>query len=72
MGQFSVSQYSKKYGGQFHFDVIGLAKKKILAMDGFGGQQVIVDFDSGRIIVVHSLDRHYNWKKIVHKKLKQK
>ena len=67
-GQFSVSQYTKKYGGQFHFDIIGLAKKKILAMDGFGGQQVIVDFDSGRIIVVHSLDRHYNWKKIVHKK----
>jgi|TARA_B100001063_G_C16709584_1_gene527252 hypothetical protein len=71
-GQFSVSQYTKKYGGQFHFDIIGLAKKKILGMDGFGGQQVIVDFDSGRIIVVHSLDRHYNWKKIVHKKLKQK
>ena len=41
-------------------------------MDGFGGQQVIVDFDTGRIIVVHSLDRHYNWKKIVLKKLKQK
>ena len=71
-GQFSVSQYTKKYGGQFHFDVIGLKKRKILAMDGFGGQQVIVDFDTGRIIVVHSLDRHYNWKKIVHKKLKQK
>ena len=71
-GQFSVSQYTKKYGGQFHFDIIGLAKKKILAMDGFGGQQVIIDFDKGRIIVVHTLDRHYNWKKIVHKKLKQK
>ena len=68
----SASQYSKKYGGQFHFDIIGLSKKKILAMDGFGGQQLIVDFDSGRIIVVHALDRHYNWKKIVHKKLKQK
>ena len=38
-------------------------------MDGFGGQQVIIDFDKGRIIVVHSLDRHYNWKKIVLKKL---
>jgi hypothetical protein len=71
-GQFSVSQYTKQYGGQFHFDVIGLKKRKILAMDGFGGQQVIVDFDTGRIIVVHSLDRHYNWKKIVLKKLKQK
>ena len=68
----SASQYSKKYGGQFHFDIIGLSKKKILAMDGFGGQQLIIYFDSGRIIVVHSLDRHYNWKKIVHKKLKQK
>ena len=68
----SASQYSKKYGGQFHFDIIGLSKKKILAMDGFGGQQLIVDFDSDRIIVVNSLDRHYNWKKIVHKKLKQK
>jgi len=68
----SASQYSKKYGGQFHFDIKELTKKKILAMDGFGGQQVIVDFDAGRIIVVHSLDRHYNWKKIVHKKLKQK
>ena len=72
MGQFDIHTYSKKYGGQFHFDVIGLKKRKILGMSGFGGQQVIIDFDSGRIIVVHSLDRHYNWKKIVHKKLKQK
>ena len=72
MGQFGIFQYTKKYGGQFHFDIIGLTKKKILGMDGFGGQQVIIDFDKGRIIVVHSLDRHYNWKKIVLKKLKQK
>jgi len=72
MGQFDIHTYSKKYGGQFHFDVIGLKKRKILGMSGFGGQQIIVDFDTGRIIVVHSLDRHYNWKKIVHKKLKQK
>ena len=67
----SASQYSKKYGGQFHFDIIGLSKKKILAMDGFGGQQLIIDFDSGRIIVVHSLDRHYNWKKIGHSVIKK-
>ena len=70
-GQFSVSQYTKKYGGQFHFDVIGLKKRKILAMDGFGGQQVIVDFDTGRIIVVHSLDRHYDWYEIVYKTLEK-
>ena len=67
-----VYSYSKKYGGQFHFDIVGLEKRKILGMDGFGGQQLIIDFDSGRIIVVHSLDTHYNWKKIVLQKLKQK
>ena len=71
-GQFSVSQYTKKYGGQFHFDIIGLSKKKILGMDGFGGQNIVIDFEKERIIVVNSRDRHYNWKKIVLKKLKQK
>ena len=72
-GQFSVSQYTKKYGGQFHFDIVSfsLTNRKILGMDGFGGQQIIIDFEKGRIIVVNSRDRHYNWKKIVLEKLKQ-
>ena len=41
-------------------------------MDGFGGQQLIIDFDKKRIIAITSEDRHYDWKKIVLKKLKQK
>jgi hypothetical protein len=72
LGQFSVSQYTKKYGGQFHFDIIGLSKRKIAGLDGFGGQNILIDFEKERIIVVNSRDRHYNWKKIVLKKLKQK
>jgi hypothetical protein len=71
-GQFDVAVYSKKYGGQFHFDIIGLTKRKILGMSGAGGQNIIIDFDRKRIIVVNTIDKHYNWKKIVHKKLKQK
>jgi len=71
-GQFSVSQYTKKYGGQFHFDIIGLSKRKIMGLDGFGGQNIIIDFEKKRIIVVNSRDRHYNWKKILLKKLKKK
>ena len=66
----SASQYSHGYGGQFHFDIVGLEDRKILSMDGFGGQQIIIDFEKGRIIVVNSRDRHYNWKKIVLEKLK--
>ena len=62
--------YSEKYGGQFHFDAVGLSRRKILGMDGFGGQQIIIDFDKQRIIVVHATDRQYNWKKLVYNKLK--
>ena len=69
-GQFDVAMYTKKYGGQFHFNIIGLSKRKILGMSGFGGQNIIIDFEKERIIVVNSRDRHYNWKKIVLKKLK--
>ena len=70
-GQFDVAMYTKKYGGQFHFDIIGLSKRKILGMSGFGGQNIVIDFEKKRIIVVNSRDRHYNWKKIVLKKLKK-
>ena len=67
----SVAGRTKKYGGQFHFDFVGLKKRKILGMDGMGGQQIIIDFEKKRIIVVNTLDQHYNWKKIVYKKIKQ-
>ena len=67
----SVSGRTKKYGGQFHFDFSGLKKRKILGMDGMGGQQIIIDFEKKRIIVVNTLDQHSNWKKIVYKKIKQ-
>ena len=67
----SVSLYTKKYGGQFHFDIFGLKKtRKILGMDGFAGQQILIDLDNKRIIVVNSLFKNYDWKKIVHKKIK--
>jgi len=67
----SVAGRTKKYGGQFHFDFSGLEKRKILGMDGMGGQQIIIDFEKKRIIVVNTLDQHYNWKKIVYKNIKQ-
>ena len=67
----SASQYSHSYGGQFHFDIVGLQDKKILAMDGFGGQQLIIDFDTKRIISVASTDRHYDWYEIVYKILEK-
>ena len=66
-----VGQYTTKYGGQFHFDIVGLKNRKILGMSGYGGQNIIIDFDRRKIITIHSTDRHYDWYEIVYKKLKE-
>ena len=66
-----VGLYTKTYGGQFHFDIYGIKKtRKIIGMSGFAGQQILIDLDNKRIIVVSSLYRNYNWKKIVHSVIK--
>ena len=66
-----VGLYTKSYGGQFHFDVFGLKKsRKIIGLSGFAGQNILIDLDNKRIIVISSLYRNYNWKKIVYKVIK--
>ena len=66
-----VGLYTKSYGGQFHFDVFGLKKQTIIGMSGFAGQQILIDVDAERIIVVNSLYRNYDWNKIVYDKIKR-
>ena len=67
-----VGLYTKSYGGQIHFDIFGLEKgRKIIGMSGFAGQQILIDLDNKRIIVVSSLYRNYNWKKMVYDKIKK-
>ena len=66
-----VGLYTKSYGGQFHFDIFGIKKtRKIIGLSGFAGQQILIDLDNKRIIVVNSLYKNYNWKKIVHSVIK--
>jgi len=66
-----VGLYTKSYGGQIHFDLFGIKKeRKILGLSGFAGQNILIDLDNKRIIVVSSLYRNYNWKKIVHSVIK--
>jgi CubicO group peptidase (beta-lactamase class C family) len=65
----SVFAYTKQYGGQFHMSLKG-TENVIFAMDGYAGQQVLIDMTSGRIVIVHTIDRHYNWQKIVYNVMK--
>ena len=67
-----VGLYTKTYGGQFHLDIYGIKKtRKIIGMSGFAGQQILIDLDNKKIIVVNSLYKNYNWKKIVHSVIKK-
>ena len=66
-----VGGYTKSYGGQIHFDIFGIENtRKIIGMDGFAGQQILIDLDNRRIIVVNSLYKNYDWKKIVYSVIK--
>ena len=66
----TVGLYTQKYGGQFHFDIYGFKRgRKIIGLDGFAGQQILIDLDNKKIIVVNSMYRNYDWKKIVYDKL---
>jgi CubicO group peptidase (beta-lactamase class C family) len=59
-----------EYGGQFHFSYKGMKDRVIFAMDGFAGQQMIIDMDNKRILIVNTISQHYNWNKIVYKVIK--
>ena len=59
-----VAFVTNSYGGQFHFDIFGLHKRKIIGMSGFDGQQILIDIDK-KIIVVNSFYRNYDWQKLI-------
>ena len=61
---------AQTYGGQFLWDALGLEDRPILMMDGFAGQQVVIDFENNRIITAHSTDRHYDYYSLIYLQLK--
>ena len=65
-----VGLYTKTYGGQFHFDLYGLENRKIIGLSGFAGQQMLIDVENERIIVVNSLYKNYDWRRLVYDKIK--
>jgi len=65
-----VNNYTKSYGGQFHFDILGIENRKIIGMSGFAGQNIVIDTDNKKIIVINSKYRNYDWEEIVYKRIK--
>ena len=65
-----IENYTRSYGGQFHLDIVGMENRKILSMGGMGGQQIIIDVERSRIIVVNAMHTNYDWKRIVYQRIK--
>jgi len=62
---------TKTYAGFFHTDYSGMKKRSIMGMSGYGDQEIIIDFDRSRILVIHSMHGNYNWKKIAYSVIKK-
>ena len=58
------------YGGQFHMGISGKREVPIFVMDGYGGQSLNIDFENNKIISIMAIHRDYDWKMLVHQKLK--
>jgi CubicO group peptidase (beta-lactamase class C family) len=62
---------TKSYGGFFHLEPSGMKKRHIFVMDGYGGQTLMIDFDTGRIVTTMAVHRNFNWMKIAHSVIKK-
>ena len=58
-------KYMKGYGGQFHTDGVGMSSRNIMAMEGYGGQAIMIDFDKSRIVVLNSVHTNFDWYDLV-------
>lgn len=66
-GAYSYSLY---YGGQFHLDFPGFAKRNILGLDGAYGQAILIDMDKSKIVAINAVHTNYKWHKIALSALK--
>ena len=56
--------YWRGYGGFFHTDMWRMKDRRLMGMDGLGGQLLWIDFDKSRILYVHTVHGDYDHNKI--------
>ena len=70
-GYHAFMDTSVKYGGQFWTDFNGLWNKNILVMNGANGQEIAIDMDNSRIVVISAVKSgHFNTKKLGYEPIK--
>lgn len=61
-----MTDVAKGYGGQFLFDFDGMRRRTLFGMSGYGGQNILIDMDSGRIVVVNAGHTNFDWRTLVY------
>ncbi|MDB0048275.1 hypothetical protein N9F12_02420 [Burkholderiaceae bacterium] len=61
---------SLSYAGQFLMDYMGMEDRKIIGMDGYGGQNILIDTERSNIVVVNTIHTDYDWYELVHQAIK--
>ena len=51
----------KSYSGFFHMDSDYLGNRPVFTLLGHGGQNILIDFERGKILAVHSVHQDYDW-----------
>jgi hypothetical protein len=70
-GEAEFGNVSKTYGGQFWTDIVGLLGRNVLVMNGANGQNIAMDMDNSRIVVISAgKSNHVNMKKLAYEPLK--
>ena len=70
-GKVDFWNLSKNYAGQFYTDIKGLENKTILVMNGANGQQIAIDIDDKRIVVMNAaMEKFYDTYKLGFEPLK--
>jgi len=61
---------AQSYGGQFHLDFAGMENRILFGMEGYGGQNVVVDMDTGRIVITNSVHTNIDWQTLVYEAMR--
>lgn len=61
-----MTDVAKSYGGQFLFDFDGMRDRTLFGMNGYGGQNILIDMDSGRIAITNAAHTNFDWRTLVY------
>ena len=60
-GNADFGRLTSRYSGQFHSKIVGLENHDILVMNGYNGQQIVIDFENTRIVAIAAVkSNEYN------------